>query len=659
MQGLPAFFASCAVFAAAAHLTSAAAATPNPASTPPSFAKDNTGNAIDGQVVAQPARPKRQIVAIIPDRTTGRDWGLRYLRESVEDFNRTSPDAVFSVGDLVQGYSRDHEHVRGERQTFLDIVGTLEMPFYPTPGNHDLVSGKRDASDRSFAEQYRAMFGPLYYAVELELASFVILNTEDGDGRIEPGFSDAQLAWLDTTLARLETRERPIIILFHRPLWDHKPTRWDERVQPLLVKHGVDYVIAGHYHALCALPPRDGIPYLLLGTCGGANDQHPLAGHLQHTTYLVIEENGTIDPYHQIAGSTLPVDWVTKSDQDAAYGLKSARNAVTIRGAVEDPLGKPVEGEIECTLRNPIDREVEFAFYKTRAPEPWRVTDRITEGGKEVDIERVWTSRTPIDNFNASTTDLNSPFQLELPTEVIRLAPNETRSVRIPVSAAAQVEPRMPAPFDVVATFVDGKSRRVPIVLRQRVPIARTIALGNSLEAATSYPVCVWNWTEYDTGEPSARLRFARTDASALSVRIDATDQRLAPDAKPGSTKSRLDDPLGDGVRVTLGEGAEGREYLVTFDASTNAPVVETLAADGKRLGKADLVSATFLNTPTGWSLTLDLSPAALPEGIRLEDLTLNVGVADNDETYHTQWRWLAPRNAPARLRASAPSTGS
>jgi hypothetical protein len=217
----------------------------------------------------------------------------------------------------------------------------------------------------------------------------------------------------------------------------------------------------------------------------------------------------------------------------------------------------------------------------------------------------------------------------------------------------------MPAPFDVVATFVDGKSRRVPIVLRQRVPIARTIALGNSLEAATSYPVCVWNWTEYDTGEPSARLRFARTDASALSVRIDATDQRLSPDAKPGSTKSRLDDPLGDGVRVTLGEGAEGREYLVTFDAATNAPVVETLAADGKRLGKADLVSATFLNTPTGWSLTLDLSPAALPEGIRLEDLTVNVGVADNDETYHTQWRWLAPRNAPARLRAGAPSAGS
>ena len=30
--------------------------------------------------------------------------------------------------------------VRRERDDFLGIVGRLSMPFYPTPGNHDLVS---------------------------------------------------------------------------------------------------------------------------------------------------------------------------------------------------------------------------------------------------------------------------------------------------------------------------------------------------------------------------------------------------------------------------------------------------------------------------------------------------------------------------------------
>jgi L-aspartate oxidase len=37
--------------------------------------------------------------------------------------------------------------------------------------------------------------------------------------------------------------------------------------------------------------------------------------------------------------------------------------------------------------------------------------------------------------------------------------------------------------------------------------------------------------------------------------------------------------------------------------------------------------------------------------GARLADLPVNLGVADNDETFHTQWRWLAPRDIPARLR--------
>ena len=80
-----------------------AAASPAPASAPPEFARDGDGLATNGQTVAQPAGPRKQILAIIPDRTTGRDWGLRYLAEAVDDFNRIQPDAVFCVGDLVQG----------------------------------------------------------------------------------------------------------------------------------------------------------------------------------------------------------------------------------------------------------------------------------------------------------------------------------------------------------------------------------------------------------------------------------------------------------------------------------------------------------------------------------------------------------------------------
>ena len=621
-------------------------------SVPPAFEKSPDGAALDGQVVASPAAARQQIIAIVPDRTTGKDWGLRYLREAVDDFNREQPDAVFCVGDLVQGYSLDHADVIRERTEFLDIVGKLTMPFYPTAGNHDVVSGSRNSKDASFAEQYRNMFGPLYYAVELELASIVILNTEDGDGLVQQGFSDTQLQWLDTTLGRLNARNRPIMLLFHRPLWDHAPTKWDTRVQPMLVKHGVDYVIAGHYHSLQWLPPRDGIPFLILGTCGGLNDQHPLAGHVQHVTFVVINEDGTIEPYHQIAGCTLPVDWVTKADQGTAYGIKGSRDAVVIRGAVADPLGKPCDSTIEVVLKNPLNQPVDFELRACTTPVPMSVVDRDAGGV----IERVWTSRTQIDIANPATTDFNTPFTLELPTEVFTLAAKASKTVVVRVHAQTQLLPPQPAPFEVIATFTDSKSRRVPITLRQRVPIARAVTLAPSIEAATAFPIAVWTWSEYDTREENAKVRIAAASAlngaaSAMEISIDVPDQEFMGDANPSNAKSSLNDPLGDAVRLIFGEGAEAREYVITFDGETSAPVVRILTPDGSRLEATSAIGATFAKTSAAWHLSLIVAQSALPDGSTADGLRINIGVADNDNTYHTQWRWLAPRDLPVVLQ--------
>jgi hypothetical protein len=50
----------------------------------------------------------------------------------------------------------------------------------------------------------------------------------------------------------------------------------------------------------------------------------------------------------------------------------------------------------------------------------------------------------------------------------------------------------------------------------------------------------------------------------------------------------------------------------------------------------------------------LQVSAKALPAGTPLAGLPINLGVADNDSTYHTQWRWLAPKQVPAHI-ASPP----
>lgn len=618
--------------------------------TPPAFERTPAGEATDGQRIVHPASQRRQVFAIVPDRTTGRDWGLRYLREAVSDLNRTMPDAVFCVGDLVQGYSRSDAEVQRERNDFLGIVNRLSVPFYPTPGNHDLVSGRRDPSDRRFADDYKRRFGPLYYAVEAELASLVILNTEDGEGRIEPGFGDEQLKWLDATLASLEARGKPIILLFHRPLWDHAPTRWDERVQPMLVKHGVDYVIAGHYHALTALPPRDGIPYLLLGTCGGAIDQHPLAGQLQHISFVVVDESGSIGVYHQIAGCTLPVDWITKEDQDLAYRMKSSRNAVELKGSLADPMRRDTEGAIDVVLRNPLDRDVEFRLRAQGGPEAWQVVDRDGEG----EITRVWTSRTAFDIFNPQTTDLSSPVLLEFESPSVMLRPKEERTVRVHAKAPAQTLPIRPPPFEIVAQFADSRERKVPILLRQRLPVARTIDVVERIADAIPYSISVWNWSEYDTPERDSTAWFTKgTGDSALHIAVEVPDTVLSPDAKPASGRPAIDDPLGDGVRIVLGEGPEAREFIVTFGGDGPTPQIRALSRDRSRVEPTKDLAATLIRSERLWRLELDVLRTALPAGGSIDGSAVNIGVADNDDTYHTQWRWLAPRTVPARIVAS------
>jgi hypothetical protein len=40
-------------------------------------------------------------------------------------------------------------------------------------------------------------------------------------------------------------------------------------------------------------------------------------------------------------------------------------------------------------------------------------------------------------------------------------------------------------------------------------------------------------------------------------------------------------------------------------------------------------------------------------------EASIQVGIADNDDTFHTQWRWLAPAAAAGRWRLAEPAVRS
>ena len=582
----------------------------------------------DGATVQVAPVAKQQIIAIFPDRTTGRDWGLRYLREGVADLNRIQPDAVFSVGDLVQGYTRITSTYEQEQRDYLSIVQQLRAPYFPTPGNHDVVSGTRDAKDRTYADIYRAKFGPLWFAVELELVTIVSIFTEDGDGLIKPGISDTQVQWLNKTLASAAKRAKPIVMLMHRPLWHDRATNWETRIDPLIAKNGVDWVIAGHFHALQDEEKRGDARYLILGTCGGSIDQHPLAGQLQHLTFLVVRADGTIEPYHQVVGTTLPVDWIKVDDQKKAFKLKGSRNAVNFKGALVDALPAATKGTIEVALENPLDVDINVSPRQiTAMPSVWEVADLN------------WISRTPIDTFNPLVTDLNTPYRF-LPIDGVTLAPGEKKTISLRYESDQSAQPVVAPEYDFVCTFMDSQNRTVPLHLRRRVPIARSITPNDGYR----YPIAAWEFSEYDEPEANASAQFEIDTNGIVTINLAVPDDLLSTDGPIASGAKAFSDPAQDVVRLELGAGKEKRTF-VCVPISGGGISLQELKDDKLVASGAPM---PILDPMLGiWTLRLTLPPNLLPTE---RPLPINLGIADNDGHYHTQWRWLAPKAVPATL---------
>ena len=611
----------------------------------PAFRRADDGLAIDGQTVTGPARPRVQRIAILPDRTTGRDWGLPYLDAAIEDLNIVRPDAVFTVGDMVQGYTRDPARWDREADDYLARVGRLVPAFFPTPGNHDVISGTRSSSDRTFADRYRERFGPLHYAVELDLATAIILFSDEGLGDGKIVLSDGQLSWLSGALDAATARRKPIFLLMHRPLWRSASVKWDERVQPLLDKAGVDAVIAGHFHALQRDPDVNGVQYHIVGTCGGMIDQPPLAGQLQHLTFVDCTADGALRVWHQPVGVVLPQDFVVRTDQDRVWKLREPA-AVRATGRLPDPgtLSEPRAVEVELAVRNPTDVPIRVTLEPPglvrlpgAAPAWWTPGrgGRGTPGAPGG--TNGWTSHalSDVDNEHTMSAHARSVVECEPGALAAELAPGAERTVTLRARLLPQPTGDVRAPqLDVYAVFADTKSRSVPVYLPTRLPIERTVQAATATGASPWYPVLAWDYSPYDTREANPKARVARSaDGTVLTVEVEVPDDRstgapqwTAPDDR------RRGNPHADAVRV----------ILVTQPGSA---VVDSLCEPFTAgFACADPGCAwTFgrRTDGTGWAARLE---ARLPAGAAVT--AVQVGIADNDDTYHTQWRWLAPGGA-------------
>src|SRR5262245_14151742 len=147
--------------------------------------------------------------AIVSDRTGGHR--AKIFSRAVEQLNLLQPEFVVSVGDLIEGYTKDREGLAKQWREFQGYVNQLQMPFFYVPGNHDLANVVQD-------RVWREKFGRRYYDFTYRNVLFLLLNSEDPPGKDEGAVSADQLDFIKQAL-EANRGARWTLVFLHKPMW--------------------------------------------------------------------------------------------------------------------------------------------------------------------------------------------------------------------------------------------------------------------------------------------------------------------------------------------------------------------------------------------------------------------------------------------------------
>jgi hypothetical protein len=154
----------------------------------------------------------------------------------------------------------------------FDVYAPLmrSVPFFPTPGNHDYRTAGGAPFRQVFALPENG--GPhgreRWYSFDWGIVHVVVLDSET--------LTVAQEAWLEADL--LANRRPWVIAILHRPPFSaghggpSLPVRF--KLHPILARHQVPLVLAGHEHSYERRLPVDGVTYVITG--GGGRGTRPV-----------------------------------------------------------------------------------------------------------------------------------------------------------------------------------------------------------------------------------------------------------------------------------------------------------------------------------------------------------------------------------------------
>jgi len=287
---------------------------------------------------------------IIGDRTGGANVQGTF-KLAMSQINLLQPEFVINVGDLIEGYSDKKAELNAEWDEIDAMLNTLDMPFFRTPGNHDIAN-------RVAQQVWKDRYGATYYHFIYKNVLFVVLDTEDPPREAPPGmkekialynrlqtedparaeamlaefmsdesvvaglakpveFSADQLACLKKVLEENQG-VRWTILFMHEPAWEKDSGNFKEIAK--LLKGRKHTFFAGHLHYY-DYDNIDGVEHITMGPTG-ASFHHEGPGNVDHITWVTMTRRGL-----QIANIALKGVFDRKGLDPALFGAYDRKGA--------------------------------------------------------------------------------------------------------------------------------------------------------------------------------------------------------------------------------------------------------------------------------------------------------------------------------------------
>jgi hypothetical protein len=264
--------------------------------------------------------PEEFQFVVIGDRTGGANQQGTF-NLAINQLNLLQPEFVINVGDIIEGYSDDKAELNAEWNEVDDMLGQLNMPFFRTPGNHDIAN-------ETAQQVWRDRHGATRYYFVYNDTLFVVLDSEDppreapegikeklelynelqvsdpakaqamlaefmSDEAVVAGlskpveFSDEQLDFVKDALAQ-NADVRWTFIFLHEPAWENSSDSF-KAVQGML-KDRKHTFLAGHLHYY-DYDLIDGYEHITMGPAG-ASFHHEGPGNVDHIMWVTMTEDG-------------------------------------------------------------------------------------------------------------------------------------------------------------------------------------------------------------------------------------------------------------------------------------------------------------------------------------------------------------------------------